>query len=455
MNSTFGKKELVANPLQFYNKYKGSASKHIPMPEFTSLVKKMTSFLEKSDNEIATQYGFTVLPTPLAVQKTLLLQEVFFIKELYYDTVLEFCSHFVEFTENLVRTKRKNVDKGCPFPDYFHRKRYYYYLNWCLDRFPNVILFPTFDPVGATDLIKMRCAPVFLVGMLFDTTYADEFELTPAEFFFHDVNHSRIIVQQDEAYIDTKKITMDQLIQEQATTLKEYYDQVEKNTKILPTNNDAIKATKKQLAAVAALKKMILFEVVHEDGFPFVKDIICERLVRPEGEDVVERMVNGKITQVTKITPSTLGYVHFKLLCGFYDRENEPLAIIVPKEMRTGVNIAKATRELLTFFGCSSIPDAIPDEKELESMAIKHSSLTPVNKCMANVSSSENKKTCPPTIQIEDEETQKIVFTNKMFNKSLNLSKIYPKATLKGGRHKSRRRSKMKHRKTRKYHKTH
>lgn len=377
---TFSKKDLMKDPLSFYNKYKDAASSNVVIQEFSLLVKKMETFLMRPNEEVATQYGMTTLPTPLALQKEFLQQELFFAKKLEYATVLRFCSEFCEFVDLLNRTQRLNVNipkskknansantaPALPVKDYpafFHRKRYYYYLEWCIQRFPKVILFPTFDMVGATDLIKLRAVPVFLVGMLEKTTYADEFELTPVEFFYHDVNHSRIIVQQDEAYMETNHMTFDDLITTQYGFIQKYYAYVATLDKKL-----------------AALMKMILFEVVHEDGFPFLPDIICERLTRDEGHDRVERMENGEIKIVDKITPSTLGFVRYKLLCGFYDKEGVPEAIIVPPEMRTGKNIAKATKLILNFFECG----ADVTEEQLQTLSTKHSSMTPIHKCLAN-----------------------------------------------------------------------
>lgn len=365
----FTKKELVLNPLVFYEKYQGARSEDTHIPEFMGLYMKMKTFLEQTDEAIAAKYALPLLPTPLKLQKKMLEQELFFVKDLGYATVLRFCSEFAEFIELLVRTRRQNINKSeGAYPDYFHRKRYYYYLEWCISRFPQVILFPTFEIVGATDLIKLRTVPVFLIGMLENTTYADEFELTPVEFFFHDVNHSRIMVQQDEAYAARKGISLPELIRLQKSHIDRFY-------------GEFMRAQEKPMAA---LMKMILFEVVHEDGFPFMPDIICERLKRDEGIDLVERMEDGVIKQIEKTTPSTLAFVQYKLLCGFYDKEGLPEAIIVPMGVRTAKNIADATYKILDYFGC--VADTNSKEQLME-YAKKGLLIKSIHKCMPDANS--------------------------------------------------------------------
>jgi hypothetical protein len=52
-----------------------------------------------------------------------------------------------------------------------------------------------------------------------------------------------------------------------------------RNIVITPEDSPEIKAKKR-------LKKIILFEIVHEDARVFLKDVIAKTLLRVEGEDV-------------------------------------------------------------------------------------------------------------------------------------------------------------------------
>ena len=347
------------DPSIFYDKYKEKTSPHTVVSEFKILV---DNFQTKLDD-------VSLFTPEFNHEKTLLLHEIYFLKDLYYDDVIRFCSKFTDVVDTILRKHPGEIT----YTEFFHRKRYFYYMEYCISKFPNIILFPTFNNIGSTDLIKTRCVPVFFTGIITEPVYADEFILSPSEFFFHDINHSRIIYQQDEEYLTNKNISKQQLISSMKETTKLYFDSIrtihDKNLK--------------------ALMKMIIFEIVHEDGFSFVNDKICERLLKPEGEDMVERMNGQVIELVKKITPSTIGNTLFKLRCGFYDKENEPLDYIVSKEYRTISNIVLATQTLINIFNCRSVSPV-----ELNQLVTVNSSITPIRKCLDDkMIAGKNKKT--------------------------------------------------------------
>lgn len=343
------KNEILSNPSLFYNKYKNETSPHIKITEFKYLIDVIKTNLE-DENLFIPEFNN---------EKTLLLQEFYFLNDLYYDDIIRFCCKFVDVIDIIIRKKPGQI-----FPDYFHRKRYFYYMEYCIAKFPNIILFPTFDNIGATDLIKTREVPVFFLGISTTSVYADEFTLTPSEFFFHDINHSRIIYQQDEAYRINKGMKKEDLITEMENTRKYYYDAIT----IIQDKN------------LKDLMKMIIFEIVHEDGFPFVSDKICERLIRPEGEDNVERMVGTTIELVKKDTPSTIGNTLFKLRCGFYDKENEPLDKIVKTDYRKIDRIIEATQQLIKIFNCPDIND-----DKIKELFKTNKSIIQNRKCLDNI----------------------------------------------------------------------
>lgn len=368
-------KSIVKDPQMFYDKYKAFQSPHTSIPDFKDLVDKIH---EKLNDGILFTFEFEN-------EKKLLLQEFYFLKDLYYDDVIRFCSKFVDLIDIMLRKTPEHT-----YPDYFHRKRYFYYMEYCISKFPNIILFPTFDSIGATDLIKTRCVPCFLVGISLLPVYADEFVLTPSEFFFHDINHSRIIYQQDDAYIKNKEISKEQLILEMVETTQHYYNTIK-------TIEDK---------KMVALMKMIIFEIIHEDGFSFLYETICKRLVRPEGEDFVERMEGGVIELVKKITPSTIGITLFKLRCGFFDKENEPFDVIVDTKYRTVEKIILATQQLLTIFKCNPEPyDKLHD-------LVINNTIVPYRKCFNDLIFAGKK-----TKQIRD---VKKIKTNKRRKKNKN-----------------------------------
>lgn len=359
MSNSLGSKKpkhkslVLDNPKRFYDKYSSRKTPHTIFPEFKSLVDAINVHL---NNEQLFRQEYNN-------EKALLLQEFYFLKDLYYDDVIRFCAKFVDTIDIIIR-KNQNSDEQNPdeqFPDYFHRKRYFYYMEYCISKFPDIILFTTFDNIGATDLIKTRCVPVFFIGISTTPSYADEFILTPSEFFFHDINHSRIIYQQDKAYIKENNIDKLKLIDSMVSSTEHYYNEIKKIDKKL-----------------IGLTKMLLFEIVHEDGFPLVHDKICERLLRKEGDDNVERMNGDEIKSVKKVTASTLGQTLFKLRCGFYDKELEPNKLIVDKTYRTSEKIVEAALAMLHIFKCSVV-----SSEDLKLLINQDTSLSnPLRKCL-------------------------------------------------------------------------
>ena len=333
----------------FYDKYKLYKSPHVIFEDFKILVDNIKKILNNK----------TIFSDKFQNLKTLLEHEYFFLKDLYYDDVIRFCTKFIDYIDIIIRSN--NIDN--PPEEYFQRKRYYYYMEYCISKFPNIILFPTFDNIGATDLIKVRCIPVFFIGITTDLIYADEFLLSPSEFYFHDINHARIMYQQNEEYIKKNNITNDKLIENMSTTTHKYYEDIKK------IKDNGMKN----------VMKMLIFEIIHEDGFPMIDTILCEKLVRKQGIDFVERMTNKGIEKVDKKTSSTLGFSLVKLRCHFFE-ENTPIEQIVPKNYRTLDKIIEAAQKLLDIFGCPTI-----EYETLKKIITNNTTLRQKKSCLDNI----------------------------------------------------------------------
>lgn len=62
---------------------------------------------------------------------------------------------------------------------------------------PDVLLVPTDARLTMEDLIRLRAWPVHPLGVVADATPADGAVRSPAEFFFHDLDHARFKVRED------------------------------------------------------------------------------------------------------------------------------------------------------------------------------------------------------------------------------------------------------------------
>ncbi|MFA7284635.1 MAG: hypothetical protein WC004_02330 [Candidatus Absconditabacterales bacterium] len=236
----------------------------------------------------------------------------------------------------------------------YHMYRYEYRKNMLMNKLPHEIVLPTYEGLGATDLMRVRGVPIRFVGLSNDFLYVDEFEQSPEEFLMHDINHSYRMVQEDEAYMQKHGKTREELTAESCAFIDEYLEKI----KIKKTDNEEQREIKK-------LKKIILFEIVHEDARPFLKDVICDYIQLMEGGpvpfevpavddktgymDVVDTLDNGI---------STLSYVRNKLQHGFYDKMDAQLTQIVSPKYRYAERIAKAAYEMLVELDAKPSPQA-------------------------------------------------------------------------------------------------
>lgn len=62
---------------------------------------------------------------------------------------------------------------------------------------PHVLALPIIDELSARDLLRLRAFPVHPLGVMDEAVWGDGRRLSPAEFFFHDVDHARFKVRAD------------------------------------------------------------------------------------------------------------------------------------------------------------------------------------------------------------------------------------------------------------------
>ena len=254
-------------------------------------------------------------------------------------------------------------------PEYYHNFRYEYYMTLLTDVDRNdIILMPTCSYVGSTVLIKLRCVPVHVLGVVCKPTYADQYVNSPLDFWSHDVNHARRTMLETERYYDTyvKHRTYFTKRNYWANVSKMiFYKEMESFTQgtLLPlfTPSKGARAIRNltersseqqqfhKIEGYKALKKIIIFEITHEKAWPITPDSLLRNIVMGYDRFPVESLeVNDGIEtrDFAFSDPTTLSNTIHKLRGGFYDNPNDVIAAIVPLEFRTSTHMAQAAEEL-------------------------------------------------------------------------------------------------------------
>lgn len=225
----------------------------------------------------------------------------------------------------------------------YHMYKYQYRMDELLGKIPDEIIIPTFAPLSATELMKVRGVPIRFVGLSKDFIYVDEFEQSPEEFLMHDINHSYRMMEEDEKFLSSNNISKEDFLNKQNTFINEYLPTI----KISANDNEKIKEIKK-------IKKIILFEIFHEEAKPFLPEIVLESLLKKEGGEtkfempvIDEKTHYMDIVDVLDTEISTLSYVRNKLQCGFYDKVNKQNNQIVNPLYRKSDFIAEAALDMV------------------------------------------------------------------------------------------------------------
>jgi hypothetical protein len=164
----------------------------------------------------------------------------------------------LDFFDALDRTYKDHI------PALYHSDRYTYYaltLPYKMD----YLLIPSIKSLSFLDLIKLRSAPIGMMGVSTVTLFTDGFFNSPKDFFVHDANHNRRFDSYNRLYRETKG--------------QDGYKEFEQfiNNKIIP----AIEMTHGLSEEEVATRKMmtvILFEFLHEYAFTPDKDSLIEAI---------------------------------------------------------------------------------------------------------------------------------------------------------------------------------
>ena len=354
--------DIMNNPYAKYIELRDRLRKDGPtasFPEFKGTVAKLTQaiYQDPVNQEIIAKDSTLQNLRELLTHSLIAIQ----IEGRYvfpYKATILMIDEMLKFLDILSRKKRPDL------PGYYHNLRYRLYLTYLLDQAsPEAVVFPTVYFIGSTFLVRTRCVPIQFLGVAVDATHADQYDNSPIDFFAHDIQHSRRLIQENQRYYDivlkhlyyyTKRSAFDFI------TMEQFYKEQEDFTKFLvnliklaPTDTPKEKAYKN-------IKKLIIFEVVHEKGWPITKFSLCRNI--PLGYDIfpIETMVETDGSSGIKIVddkfqdPTTLSNVYQKLRKGFYDKVTAPDTRIVDPVFRTAKDIAHAAQELLGQIQCKS-----------------------------------------------------------------------------------------------------
>ena len=103
-----------------------------------------------------------------------------------YHDLIRFCADYV--------TELDAVVPACE-PVYVPKVRDE--LEPLLALWPHVLALPSIGELCARDLLRLRAFPVHPLGVTHAAVWADGRQCSPAEFFFHDVDHARFKVRED------------------------------------------------------------------------------------------------------------------------------------------------------------------------------------------------------------------------------------------------------------------
>lgn len=248
--------------------------------------------------------------------------------------------------------------QGSKLPPYYHNFRYEYYMTLLTDVEHNdIVLIPTCAHIGSTVLIKLRCIPAHVLGVVAEPIYADQYINSPLDFWAHDVNHARRTMLETERYYDTfvkHRMYFTKRNYWANITPMDFYKEMETFTiETLYSGEGILTRNKKdteETKGLKALKKIIIFEITHEKAWPITPDSILRNIVMGYDRFPVESLEvdkNGIETRDFAFDdPTTLSNTIHKLRGGFYDSPNQPINAIVPTKFRTSTWMATAAAEL-------------------------------------------------------------------------------------------------------------
>ena len=323
---------IVKDPLKAYENMSARLSKDIqaPFPEFKyTVLETMKGLSTDIIKENTALYSYLA---PLHNRALKELKGVLDRGCPYLDTVsaLKTAVDFLDIHE-----RGRIGGRTTPL---YHTLRWLYYMPHMKAQAPKYILFPTSFNIGATQILKVRGVPLGFVGVSDKPVYADGHWNTPAEFFVHDLNHSRRMWEQ---FVDISK--------EEVPNQPTLDTAINSSNDVTSVLRKLIYANPKKPIPLDTIKpviKMLLFEILHEDALPAFKNIILESLLRApyqQSRFLYERQEKDlSVTYGSDPSATVAAFTYRKLTGEFYDRPEDRMGLICPEQARSKQGVVDA-----------------------------------------------------------------------------------------------------------------
>jgi hypothetical protein len=232
----------------------------------------------------------------------------------------------LDFFDALERTYKDNISS------LYHTDRYTYYAQ-TLPYNTDYVVVPSTMPLSFLDLIKLRTAPIAMMGVITSTVFADGYFNSPKDFWVHDANHNRRFHSYNQIYKNR--------------TGKESYHDFEQFLKetILP----AIEINEQMSEEEIQTRKMmtvVLFEFLHEFAYTPDRESLIEAFKFKSGQDkgpfeIIHSNLNSenKTNLEDRRLPNNNLESGVKMFSG--DGENHPELIVEYFFDRIGLNFLR------------------------------------------------------------------------------------------------------------------
>jgi len=180
---------------------------------------------------------------------------------------------------------------------------------------PHVLALPIIDHLPARDLLRLRAFPAHPLGITAKAIWADGRRFSPAEFFFHDVDHARYKVREDllamgvhlpDAYQDGT--TFDPVTGRHRSILPEAFGKIGPSLwSIAASRYSLVESLLNRMDALpnrslASAAEWLLFQILHEKSFPLHVPTLRRELATPRHVQLLQTKVDNGFYE--KNTPS-------------------------------------------------------------------------------------------------------------------------------------------------------
>ena len=212
----------------------------------------------------------------------------------YHDLIRLCASYVMELEAIIPACESVYVPKACDD------------LEPLLALWPHVLALPTIKNLSTRELIRIRAFPAHPLGVTSRATWADGRQCSPAEFFFHDLDHARFKVREDllaigldlrDAYQDGT--TFDPITQRHRSILPEAFGKVgsslwssaENRAFLVESLFNRIDSLPERSLANAA--EWLLFQILHEKSFPVDVPTLQRELATPRHVELLRTKVDN------------------------------------------------------------------------------------------------------------------------------------------------------------------